>query len=97
MTDLDFFARPDFREDCVTPTIGDCIISDHTSHLYIVQADPRIKITGYVVDLLRQGDIRPEATLVDDVLTIRGTNRTVIYRLGEYDPLTRTYSAEWPD
>jgi hypothetical protein len=31
------------------------------------------------------------------VLTIRGVNQTVIYRIGEYVPGVRCYEAEWPD
>jgi len=67
----------------------------------IVEADPRITITDEFIDRVRQGYGHPNISLVDDVLTMRGTNRTVVYRLVEHVPavgITQShYRAEWPD
>jgi hypothetical protein len=63
----------------------------------ILQADPRISITAESIDRFRGGYGHPAITLVGDVLTIRGTNRTVVYRLAEYMLKQNYYRAEWPD
>jgi len=77
--------------------------------LRIDQADPRILIAA---ELLAEAFVSPApgvslAPPPEDrngtpfwrgaVLTIRGVNQTVIYRIGEYVPRVRCYEAEWPD
>jgi hypothetical protein len=79
------------------------------SGLRINRADPRILIAA---ELLYEAFVNPTAgvslaTPPEDrngtpywrgaVLTIRGVNQTVIYRIGEYVPGVRCYEAEWPD
>jgi hypothetical protein len=63
--------------------------------LRVDHADPRIWIAPEVLEGMVP-DGWP-ATLNGDVLTIRGVNRTVIYRIGHYLPDQRVYEAEWPD
>lgn len=50
--------------------------------LYIDLADPRIIISGQIVDAARSGG-SPWMKMDGDDLTIRAENRTVTYRLGE--------------
>jgi hypothetical protein len=64
--------------------------------LLVKHADPRILITEELLDEIANSDGRL-ASLKDDVLTIKGSNRRVIYRIGEYVPDRRAYVAEWPD
>lgn len=33
----------------------------------------------------------------NSVVTLTGTNRTVIYRIGDYQPERRAWEASWPD
>ena len=101
---------------------GECrITSEHDAfgiwvRLRIDQADPRILITGELVEAWRAHGAEPfygnpflalrpgpgaspmviygmEGWLV----TIRGENRTVVYRIGKYLPGLDCYEAERPD
>jgi hypothetical protein len=70
--------------------------------LVVKRADPRVRIGA---DLLQEISVMTErnedrwTSLVDDVLTIRADNRTVVYRVDftDYDAADDTYGAEWPD
>jgi hypothetical protein len=71
----------------------------------IDHADPRILVSAELVDQAAFR-VRPDIELsldhaadghVGALLKIRGTNRTVIYRLAKYIPAVRGYIAEWPD
>lgn len=69
--------------------------------LEVLRADPRIRIAAPVLAEIRAGS-HPSATIGHahdgaEVLTIAGSNRTVIYRVGAHDAMTDTYRAEWPD
>lgn len=78
----------------------------------IAQADPRITVTADLLEeLLAYGsgpfaELRPGpgASVMPGLqgftgwlLTIRGENRTVMYRIGRKVPTARAYEAEWPD
>lgn len=70
--------------------------------LFVDRADPCVWICGEILDeiatLTAQGVSR-WATVDGDVLTIRATNRTVVYRVDfdSYDPDNNWYLAQWPD
>jgi len=80
----------DYDGDCIVRRFGDV-------HLEVLHADPRTLIAKVLLDEIRAGGAHPAVSLVGDVLTIRASNRTVIYRLGEYLPESGCYRAEWPD
>jgi hypothetical protein len=62
----------------------------------IHRADPKARIAAEILEQIRQG-VR-YASLDDDVLTLRDDyGQRFIYRIGDYDPATRTYEMEWPD
>lgn len=68
--------------------------------LEIVHADPKIKISTEMMDRFKSGYGHPAVSLVDDVLTIHGTNRTVVYRINgdkSHDGFQWWVHAEWPD
>jgi hypothetical protein len=69
----------------------------------IDHADPRILISAELLDLIvdnpddnRWMDLRGCTTYDGGVLTINGSNRTVIYRITGYVPRVRGFIAEWP-
>ena len=80
---------------------------ENLPEMKILRADPRIRISNeFMASCVRgYGDRRIISsahhwfTLVDDVLTVRGINRTVVYRINfaDWDALTDSYFAEWPD
>jgi hypothetical protein len=82
---------------------GDCTISDRivpeTSQreIHLDHADPRIQIAEDFLNEIRGGHHHPGVALDGDLLKIRATNRTVIYRIGIYTPDRKVYTAEWPD
>lgn len=63
----------------------------------IVQADPRIRVSADLLDEIRAGECGPCVTLNGDVLRIQGSNRQVVYRIGDKVPHLDAYEAEWPD
>lgn len=76
----------------------------------IDQADPRILISGELLDIIvmcpgpyvevnTAGCMPPpwRATYVGAVLGIHAVNRTVIYRITEFVPRIYGYIGEWPD
>ena len=67
------------------------------SVLVVDHADPRILVTAEVVELGERGELHPDVTLLDGLLTIDGVNRRVIYRIGDPVPWARCYEAAWPD
>lgn len=69
---------------------------DGTTTLTIEHADPRIVITDELLSEIAAGNSR-FCTLRDGVLRIEGTNRTVVYRIGEYRLVPNVHYAEWPD
>lgn len=79
-----------------------CVITRHLDRnlddvLHIDRADPRILVAVEVIDEIRRGHNTPHVTIDGDLLKFRGTNRTVVYRIGEQAPNMHAYSAEWPD
>ena len=62
----------------------------------IDRADPRILVSGRLLDKLAISD-HPHAMFDGVVLRVRGVNRTVVYRMAEYDGLTDVYTFEFPD
>ena len=76
---------------------GACSVLWCGDELDILAAGPRVTMTAELVDSFRRGYGHPSVSLDGDVLTIRGTNRTVVYVIGEHLPETDTYRAEWPD
>jgi hypothetical protein len=80
---------------------GDCVAIYHAEDgsVTIDRADPHILISTEFLDAIRQGDMPAKvATMQDDVVTIRGSNRTVVYRLRRDVPTPPTLvAAEWPD
>lgn len=92
------------RGECIVTTMAD-------GRLRIDHADPRVLISaellaeafvrpapGVSIDTAMVSD-GPNGTPFWEgaVLKIRGVNRTVIYRIGEYVPRVRGYIGEWPD
>ena len=84
----------DYDGDVVITRIDDPL---KPSRLRVDRADPRARIAAELVNEIVSGRAHPAVTLVDDVLTINGENRRVVYRLGRYDPVGRFYEMEWPD
>lgn len=83
---------------------GELIIHRVKDSLWIAHADPRILISAELLDAIADGDCGPAwldlagcTTYDGGLLKINGTNRTVIYRIGEYVPRVHGYIAEWPD
>ena len=66
---------------------------DGTTRLFIDQADPRIRISAAIINAAREGS-SPFSRMDGDVLRIAAENRTVAYRVGEYDQCAFTYGAE---
>lgn len=78
----------------------------------IARADPRILISGELLEAICRGDGASGVSFERDcvcsavlnchhrtggALKIHGVNRTVIYRIGEYLPAVHGYIGEWPD
>lgn len=69
--------------------------------LRVIRADPVIHIADLLVRLAAAGNL-PFVTLIGGVgsgavFTIHARNRTVVYRLGDWDPVLDVWPAEWPD
>jgi hypothetical protein len=91
---------------------GQCILRREWDELYIDHADPQVYVTtSFMADVIRfqtsscvtlvppvsaEQPYVPE-DLVGRLLRIEAANRTVIYRLAEYEHRARWYRAEWPD
>lgn len=69
------------------------------SHLTIEHADPVTYIAFEILEVIRrsQGLDGYPASIDGDLLTLTASNRTVIYRLGEYDSQRHAYLMTWPD
>jgi hypothetical protein len=80
---------------------GDCVLERWTwpggDWLWVHQADPLVLIDPPLLADVRHVSPHPAVTLRDDVLTIRGQNRTVVYVIGRYIPERGMYEARWPD
>lgn len=83
---------------------GDCTISvhypdplDRVGKLHIDHADPVVWLAKELLDEIAGPNHHPDVELGDGLLTIRASNRTVVYRIGEYDPLRQRYLCHWPD
>ena len=93
--------------ECILTRTDDPI---HGPSLHIDHADPRVLITAELLHEVTDAPM-PGVSLtwpspppasgrflyVGAILTIRGVNRTVIYRIGEYVPRVGGYIGEWPD
>jgi hypothetical protein len=64
--------------------------------LHILRADPTIRISRALLELMREYP-DPRYTLDGDLLKLHGVNRTVVYRIGEKTEDGKHYRAEWPD
>jgi hypothetical protein len=65
-------------------------------HIKVNRADPRILISGPMMDLIRGGGgIGWE--IDGDLLRFTAVNGTWVYRIGEYLEDRRAWVAEWPD
>ena len=69
---------------------------DGRGGLLILRADPRIILHTQIISLMLR-DPGAGVALDDDLLRIRGRDRTVLYRLSGYLPELRAWTAEWPD
>lgn len=76
---------------------GMLLIGNTENGLYIKQADPRVLITCEMLDEFKNGNIHKDVTLADEILTINGMNRRVVYKLGKYNHSLNAYDLEWPD
>lgn len=80
--------------------IGECTVIRTPTGAEVLHADPVIHISAEMLDEIERGYGADCMTLTrDDVLTIRATNRTVVYRIDRdaYDFERDSYRAEWPD
>lgn len=70
--------------------IGQCLFETvfvtGGTRLKIVRADERVRIAQELLD----GDLHPDVSYGDGILTIRAINGTVSYGVGPYDLLTHT-------
>jgi hypothetical protein len=78
-------------------TAGEIIAHNIGRDLVIDKADPCILIAGTFIKRWLQGQHHPSVSLTENVVRIKASNRTVIYRLIEYLPDRDAYIAEWPD
>lgn len=83
-------------------SFGDCVVQSeqdplHGRRLRVLQADPQVLVAPEVLDEVAANPPGFPATFDGEFLRIQGTNRKVIYRIGEYLPDRRAYVAEWPD
>lgn len=76
---------------------GSYLRSGALDELEIIEAAPRALISDELLEEIREGKVSPGITVDGDVLTIRGVNRTVIYRIMGKDPQRHAYILEWPD
>jgi hypothetical protein len=80
---------------------GEFFVTRMGDDLRIERADSKILITAELLtEIARNDPDYPVTRSVDGdmrVLRIKATNRTVIYRIGEYVPQQDAYIAEWPD
>jgi hypothetical protein len=63
--------------------IGECYVSQVGGKIRVERADPEILIAVSLLDEIAAGRGAEHVSLEGDAFTIRGTNRTVIYDLGE--------------
>jgi hypothetical protein len=83
---------------------GECIVTclDDGS-LHIDRADPRVLISRELLDSIASGDPAgiwiesADGKFIGSLLTIRGVNREVAYRITGYVSAVRGYIGEWPD
>jgi hypothetical protein len=61
--------------------------------LHIVRADPQAFVADSLLDIIREGKGHPDVSFGDNILTIRGVNRTVSYGLRKHDPYLRQWLA----
>jgi hypothetical protein len=68
--------------------MGECVVTrlyDRGDRLFVVQADPEVLVSGGLLEEAAAGELHPGVTIQGGVMTISGTNRTVVYELGEPD------------
>jgi hypothetical protein len=65
--------------------------------IHVVRADPVIRITKELYDVMANGSVHPSVTMEDGIITISGSNRTVIYKVGEFNYELGCYQCHWPD
>jgi hypothetical protein len=63
--------------------IGECYVSQVEGKIRVERADPEILIAVSMLDEVAAGRGAEHVSLDGDVFTIRGSNRTVVYDLGE--------------
>jgi hypothetical protein len=68
---------------------------------YIDHADPVIGISAKLLDAIRRGESswasaeKPDG--YPEIVTLRATNRTVVYAVSEYHLAVDAYECHWPD
>jgi hypothetical protein len=77
---------------------GECVITryedaDLTWRLYVDRADPLVYVTDDLFRQVERGEGLPHAEAGEGILVIRGSNGTVRYRLQDYDPLEKRWTA----
>lgn len=92
----------DFLDCPVEP--GECTLTVHydgpddpVGRVYVDQADPVVWAAGEAVAEIKSGAAHPDVTIQDDLITIRGSNRTVVYRIRQDDFPRDRYLMVWPD
>lgn len=64
---------------------------DSIGRLKVEHADPIALLATELLDEIRAGSHHPDVEIDGNQLTIRATNRTVVYRIGKCDPDRRGY------
>lgn len=69
------------------------------AHLIIEQADPVTWLAAEMLDEFEAGRVHDgyPVSVDGDLITFTASNRTVVYRIGEYDALRHRYLMSWPD
>lgn len=97
-------------------SFGDVVLRAHyddggqPESVEVLEADPRVLIGGHLVREVHAGQphervpfAEVDEAAVGGTLRIRASNRNLVYRLTEYEPLLDghrvpdTYVGEWPD
>jgi hypothetical protein len=68
------------------------------SSIEVMQADPVVFFTQEAIEAIKAGGPSARhASINGDLITIRATNGTWIYRIGAYQPDAHGYVCSWPD
>jgi hypothetical protein len=86
----------------VSPTgYGEGLPCPTPQHLTIERADPVVWWAAEMFDETRAGQAQHghcyPVSINGDLITVTASNRTVTYRIGEYDAARHSYLCSWPD